>query len=291
MPINWPALIVFVLLFALITVLGFVAAHWRRGDLDLLHEWGLAGGRFGTVVTWFLLGGDLYTAYTFIAVPALMFGAGRARLFRRALHDHRLPDRVRRLPAAVVGGAPARLHHRRRFRARTARQQMAGLGGRGDRHRRDDALHRVAAGRHSGRHRARSGSGAPGWSGDLPLVIAFVILAAFTYTSGLRAPAAIAIVKDILIWITVIVAIVAIPIALGGYAKIFAAVPPAKLLLPAPQGQSLGLYSAYATLAFGSALALVPLPACGDGRAVAPATAGRSAATPPVCRPIRCCWR
>ena len=73
---NVTALTVAVALFALVTVLGFLAARWRRGDLDLLHEWGLAGGRFGTVVTWFLLGGDLYTAYTFIAVPALVFGAG-----------------------------------------------------------------------------------------------------------------------------------------------------------------------------------------------------------------------
>ena len=84
-----------------------------------------------------------------------------------------------------------------------------------------------------------------------------MILAAFTYTSGLPAPTAIAIAKDLLIWITVIVVI---PIELGGYAKIFAAVPPAKLLLPAPQGPSLGLYSAYATLAFGSALALFLYP-------------------------------
>src|ERR1700747_2065988 len=76
MPINWPAFTVFVALFALVTVLGFAAVHWRKGDLDLLHEWGLAGRRFGTVVTWFLLGGDLYTAYTFIAVPAAMYGLG-----------------------------------------------------------------------------------------------------------------------------------------------------------------------------------------------------------------------
>jgi len=92
------------------------------------------------------------------------------------------------------------------------------------------------------------------------LVIAFVILAAFTYTSGLRAPAAIAIVKDILIWITVIVAISMIPIELGGYGKIFAAVPPAKLLLAPPQDDTLGNYSAYATFAFGSALALFLYP-------------------------------
>ena len=61
--------------------LGFVAAHWRKGDLDQLHEWGLGGRRFGTLITWFLIGGDLYTAYTFVAVPALAFGAGAIAFF------------------------------------------------------------------------------------------------------------------------------------------------------------------------------------------------------------------
>src|SRR5206468_3448682 len=79
--IDLVALSVFIVLFVLVTVLGFMASRWRRGDLDLLHEWGLAGRRFGTVVTWFLLGGDLYTAYTFIAVPALIFGAGATGFF------------------------------------------------------------------------------------------------------------------------------------------------------------------------------------------------------------------
>ena len=65
-------------------MLGFVAARWRRGDLDKMDEWGLGGRRFGTVVTWFLLGGDLYTAYTFVAVPALVYGVGRAWLLRAA---------------------------------------------------------------------------------------------------------------------------------------------------------------------------------------------------------------
>jgi solute:Na+ symporter, SSS family len=69
---RWDAFAVFIFFFIVVTVLGFVAARWRRGDLDLLHEWGLAGRRFGTVITWFLLGGDLYTAYTFIAVPTAL---------------------------------------------------------------------------------------------------------------------------------------------------------------------------------------------------------------------------
>src|SRR5437588_6861261 len=78
---RWDAIAVFIFFFLLVTVLGFIAARWRRGDLNLLHEWGLGGRRFGTIVTWFLLGGDLYTAYTFIAVPALVFGAGAIGFF------------------------------------------------------------------------------------------------------------------------------------------------------------------------------------------------------------------
>ena len=44
--------------------------------MESLDEWGLGGRSFGTWITWFLLGGDLYTAYTFVAVPAAMFAAG-----------------------------------------------------------------------------------------------------------------------------------------------------------------------------------------------------------------------
>src|SRR5262249_12019631 len=99
-----------------------------------------------------------------------------------------------------------------------------------------------------------------GMAADLPLIIAFVILAAFTYSSGLRAPASIAVVKDILIYITAFAAVIVIPIQLGGFEKIFAAVPAQKLLLASPGANTTGAYSAYATLALGSALALFLYP-------------------------------
>src|SRR2546427_10524489 len=80
--VNPVAFTIFAALFVLVTAVGFAAARWRRAE-DLLHlnEWGLGGRGFGTLVTWFLLGGDLYTAYTFIAVPAVVFGAGAAGFF------------------------------------------------------------------------------------------------------------------------------------------------------------------------------------------------------------------
>src|SRR3954447_8570541 len=75
--VKWVELVVFILLFGLVTVLGFVASRGRRAEsLDHLDEWGLGGRNFGSWISWFLIGGDLYTAYTFVAVPALLFRTG-----------------------------------------------------------------------------------------------------------------------------------------------------------------------------------------------------------------------
>src|SRR6185436_13653738 len=80
--IHVTELIVFAVLFLLVSAMGFVAARWRRPTtMEHLDEWGLGGRNFGSWITWFLIGGDLYTAYTFVAVPALMFGAGATGFF------------------------------------------------------------------------------------------------------------------------------------------------------------------------------------------------------------------
>jgi len=257
--VNWTALVIFVLLFAFITWLGFVAARWRRGDLNLLHEWGLGGRRFGTLITWFLIGGDLYTAYTFIAVPALAFGAGAVAFFA-------VPYTVVIYPILFLVfprlWAVSRKHGyitaadfvRGRFGNRWLALAVTLTG--------IVATMPYIALQLVGLQVVIGGLGiyGNGLAGDLPLIIAFIILAAFTYSSGLRAPASIAIVKDILIYITALAAVIIVPIQLGGYGRIFAAVPPAKLLLAVPGPGTTGAYGAYATLAFGSALALFLYP-------------------------------
>src|SRR5580692_10309917 len=250
---NAIALLVFGALFSLVTVLGFVASRWRRGDLDQLHEWGLAGRRFGTLVTWFLLGGDLYTAYTFIAVPALVYGQGAIGFFA-------LPYTIIAFPIALV--VMPRL-----WSVSHARGYITGADF--VRGRFDSPLLALAialtgllatmpyiALQLVGIQVVIAGLGLEGQGlmADLPLVIAFVILAAYTYSSGLRAPAMIAVVKDVVVYVTVIAAILVIPPQLGGPAKIFAAVPTQKLLL-APQQ-----IDVFVTLAFGSACAIFLYP-------------------------------
>jgi len=257
--VNWVALTVFVLLFGFITWLGFAAANWRKGDLDLLHEWGLGGRRFGTIITWFLVGGDLYTAYTFIAVPALAFGAGAVAFFAVPYTIVIFPILFLVFPriwhvCSKHGYVTASDFVRGRFGNRWLALavtitglvatmpyialQLVGI--------------QVVVG--------ALGISGTGLAADLPLIIAFVILAAFTYSSGLRAPASIAVVKDILIYITAFAALIVIPIQLGGFGELFAKVPAPKLLLAVPDPSSTGAYGAYATLALGSALALFLYP-------------------------------
>ncbi|MGA7675705.1 MAG: sodium:solute symporter [Rhizomicrobium sp.] len=262
-PLDVVAIAVFVALFGLVTILGFVAAQWRRGDLSQLHEWGLGGRRFGTIISWFLLGGDLYTAYTFVAVPALLFGVGAMGFFA-------VPYTIIIWPILFVvfprlwsvshrhGYVTAADFVRGRFGSRTLSLTVAVTGivatmpyialqlvG----------IEVVIAG--LGLHLSVSFAG---FTLEMPLVIAFVILAAYTYTSGLRAPAMIAVVKDILIYGTVLAVAIFIPVKLGGYGHIFASVDPAKLLLPPSSPSNWGVQSAYATLALGSALALFLYP-------------------------------
>jgi SSS family solute:Na+ symporter len=99
-----------------------------------------------------------------------------------------------------------------------------------------------------------------GITGDGPIIIAFAVVAGFTLSSGLRAPALLAIVKDVLIALVVIVAFIVIPFEMGGFARIFAKIPAAQQTLALPPPGSGGAYSTYVTLAMGQAMALLLYP-------------------------------
>jgi SSS family solute:Na+ symporter len=268
--INAVSFTIVIVLFAIVTVAGFSAARWRRAE-DILHlnEWGLGGRGFGTFITWFLLGGDLYTAYTFIAVPALVYGTGAGGFYA-------LSYTIMVFPIVLVF-APrlwsiARVHNyitpadfvRGRYGSRGLALAIAGTG--------ILATMPYIALQLVGIQAVLTVLGVGGISSngfirDLPLLVAFVILAAYTYFSGLRAPALIAFIKDTLVYVMVIVAIFYIPTRLGGWGHIFnvagahlkATNPkthkPFGSLIVMPAGEW-----AYATLALGSALALFMYP-------------------------------
>ena len=274
---NGVAVGVFVFLFLLVTVLGFAAARWRRAsDMGSLDEWGLGGRGFGTFIAWFLIGGDIYTAYTFIAVPATLYAGSAVGFFAvpytivvypliflflprlwSVSHRHgyvtpadfvegRYDSRPLATAVAITGILATMPYIALQLVGMQVVLQVMGIGN-------DDDNWFVK---------------------DLPLFIAFAVLAAYTYSSGLRAPALIAFVKDTLIYLVIIVAVLYLPHELGGWGSIFDTVTKSfgdfnssnadaiaagdaapKAIMP-PET----LHLAYGSLALGSALALFMYP-------------------------------
>lgn len=250
------ALGVFLAFFVLVTVMGFVAARWKRPEtLAHLDEWGLGGRQFGTWITWFLVGGDFYTAYTVIAVPALVYAVGAYGFFALPYTIIVYPFVFAVMPilwrVAKEGGyVTAADVVKGRYDSRPLELAVAVTG--------VIATMPYIALQLIGMEVVIK---ALGLTGELPLIIAFVILALYTYSAGLRAPALIAFVKDIMIYIVVIAAVAIIPMKLGGYAAVFDA---ADKGFQAKGSGGLTLNPAqfwpYATLALGSALAAFMYP-------------------------------
>jgi solute:Na+ symporter, SSS family len=267
--VNAVAFTIVLVCFLFVTVAGFAAARWRPAeDLLNLHQWGLGGRGFGAFISWFLLGGDIYTAYTFIAVPALVYATGAYGFYALSysvmtfpivfIFVPRLWSVARRhnyvTPADFIRGryGSRGLGLAVAFTGLLATMpyialQLVGI----------ESVLIVLGVNPTGNAFVK----------DLPLIIAFVILAGYTYLAGLRAPAMIAFVKDTLVYVTVIVAVLYIPMRLGGWGHIFGAASahlktinpdtgkPRGSLVETPAGEW-----AFATLALGSALALFMYP-------------------------------
>ena len=270
--VNYVTFTIVLVLFLVVTLTGFAAARWRRAeDMMQLNEWGLGGRSFGTFVAWFLLGGDLYTAYTFIAVPAAVFGAGAVTGFFAVSYT------IIVFPIALIFlprlWSIARTHNyvtpadfiRGRYGSRGLSLAMAVTG--------IVALMPYIALQLVGIQAVLTVMGVGTSSTntyvkDVPLFIAFVILAVYTFVSGLRAPALIAFIKDTLVYVVIIVAVFYIPTRVGGWGHIFAAGQahlkaispvthkPTGVFIPTTGNSQL----AFSTLALGSALALMVYP-------------------------------
>ena len=272
--VNVTTFTIVVVLFLVVTGVGFAAVRWRRAE-DMLHlnEWGLGGRGFGTFVTWFMLGGDVYTAYTYIAVPALVFGSGAIGFFAVSYTIMVYPIIIIFLPRLW---SVSRVHNyitpadfiRGRYGSRGLSLAAAFTG--------ILSLMPYIALQLVGIQAVITVMGVGTSSSntfvkDLPLFIAFLVLAVFTYTSGLRAPAPISFIKDGLVYAMVLVAVFYIPTRLGGWGHIFGtaqthftAINP---VTKKPNGTFIPTTKAtgssqldFATLALGSAVALFLYP-------------------------------
>ncbi|MER5392607.1 sodium:solute symporter [Saccharopolyspora sp. NPDC002686] len=266
MSFNAVTFAVFLALLVLITGMGFVASRWRKAaDADNLDEWALGGRTFGPFITWFLLGGDLYSAYTLIAVPAALYSMGAFGFYAvpnaivlYALGFLFLPKLVslahQKGYVTLTDFVNDRFGSKSLGLAITLTGLLATLP--------YLALQLVGLEVIFG---SLGLGGSSNWlMRDLPLLIAFGVLAAYTYSSGLRAPALIAFVKDGLTYLVVIVAVIYLPIKLGGFDTIFSSASQAlatKSTTPPTADPAVAVNpNVYMTLALGSGMAFFLYP-------------------------------
>jgi Na+/proline symporter len=254
--INSVSITVFVALFAIFVYLGFYGSRWRKGNLKQLKEWGMAGSRIGTTVGWFLLGADIYTAYTFIAVPSSLYAKGSIFFFAAPYVIITYAFAMWLMPkfwkiANNNGHLTVADFVRSVFNSRLLAVSIAVVGIVAE-------LPYIAlqiVGMQAVLITLLHGVGAVNFIIELSLIISFIILAAFTWTSGLRGAALGSIMKDVLILLTVIIVVLAVAV-LGGFNSALLTAPSTISYFKLPPS----LYNAYWSLFVLSALALYMYP-------------------------------
>jgi SSS family solute:Na+ symporter len=252
---------------AFIAVLGVTSAlafsaRWfhRREVLPHLEGWALGDRRFGTVVTWFLLGGSIFTAYTFAAVPGLAYGTGALGFFPLAYTVILCPVLFVILPrlwaaARQTGAVTVADYVRARYDSPALMLVVALTGVLA-------TMPYIALQLLGVRAVLTAGGLYPeGLAGDLALTAVFAVLAGATFRSGLRAPAVISLAKGVLVFGAAFGVVTVAIGRLGGFAAVFDGAD--RELRAGGSGGLLldpAMHPAFATLALGSALALPMYP-------------------------------
>jgi solute:Na+ symporter, SSS family len=257
-------LVGFVVVLGISSLLALAAGLARSDDeaydgVPTIESWTLADRRHGAIAVWLLLGGTIYTAYTFAAVPGLVYGSGALGFFALPYTIVVYPLAFWLLPqlwrvSAEHGFVTVADYVRGRWGSHRLALAVALTG--------LLATMPYVALQLLGIRSVLEVGGIyrGGLAGDAILATVFGVLAVATYRSGLRAPALIAVVKATLI----------VAVAAGvGYAALDRLGGPGGVFsfsgtVAAPDGFSPTLdgsmQMAYATLALGSAMALLVYP-------------------------------
>ncbi len=191
-----------------IVVTGFFAGR-HKTSRSSHAEWGLGGRSFGTIITWFLLGADVYTAYTFLGLTGLAYAIGAPaffaipygtiayllaslflpKLWKLAKENHYLTmaDYVKarfQSPFLALLVALTGIF----FVIPYIDLQLVGITG----------VVQETAGK--------------AISPQFTVLISFLLVAGYTFFSGLRAPAWTSVIKDVLIWVVMLFVIFNLPI-------------------------------------------------------------------------------
>lgn len=210
-----------IIIFATIIISSFVGILAGRRVKMNLENWTVAGRQFGIIIIWLLMAGEIYTTFTFLGASGWAYSKGAPTFYILIYGALAYTLSFFILPALWKVGKRHGLHTQpdffiKRYESRFLgvvvaligvfciipylQLQLAGLG----------MIVEV------------SSNGAV--SSRVAIGISFVLTCAFVYTSGLKGAAWVAIIKDIMMIVAVLIVGIGVPyIYFGGFGKMFRA--------------------------------------------------------------------
>ncbi|ADN49704.1 sodium:solute symporter family protein [Vulcanisaeta distributa] len=239
---------IFFVLVGLTIIAGFLGAKWRAPDFSKISEWSIGGMKFGTVIVWFLMGADIYTAYSLVAIPGSAYALGGFILYAVVYGSISYPFlyivatkfyRIAKRRGYITAGD----YVRDRFDSRILSLLISLTG--------IIAMLPYIALQIVGIRYVLDAMGFP----VIPsFIIAYIIVAAFVAISGLRGPALSSLIKDVLLWAVILTIVIALGIRFTGFGPIFSEIGPSHYLIPSK------LMLGYITLAFASGISWLLFP-------------------------------
>lgn len=211
-----PALIIIFTTIIFVSLLGIYAG--RRVKMNL-ENWTVGGRKFGIIIIWLLMAGEIYTTFTFLGASGWAYSKGAPTFYIIIYGALAYTLSFFILPALWKIGKRYGLHTQpdffiKRYNSRSLgvfvaiigvfsiipylQLQLAGLG----------LIVEVAS------------NGAV--DSRLAIGISFLLTCAFVYTSGIKGAAWVAIVKDIMMILAVVIVGIGVPVIyFGGFGRMF----------------------------------------------------------------------
>ncbi|MEM0158523.1 MAG: cation:proton antiporter [Thermoplasmataceae archaeon] len=242
---------IFFVIIGVVVVVSFLGARWRKADMKNISEWSIGGRRFGAFIVWFLMGGDIYTAYSLVSIPGGAFGSTHGLILYATVYGaisypflYVVAPRlylIAKSHGLITGGDYVRMRFNSPFLALLV--ALTGIL----------AMLPYIALQIVGIKYVLEAMNFPVIAS---FVIAFLIVAAFTIVAGLRGPALGAIIKDVVLWAVILVVLVVLWIKFSGFSVVFSGLSAQHINVLVPNGLMIG----FITLALGNGVAWLLFP-------------------------------
>jgi len=242
---------IFFIIIGIVVVVSFLGARWRKADMKKISEWSIGGRRFGAVIVWFLMGGDIYTAYSLVSIPGGAFGSTHGLILYATVYGaiaypflYFVAPRlyiIAKTHGLITGGDYVNLRFKSPFLALLV--ALTGIL----------AMLPYIALQIVGIKYVLEAMNFPVVAS---FVIAFLIVAAFTIVAGLRGPTLGAIIKDAVLWAVILVVLVVLWVKFSGFSLVFSSLSAQHINVLVPNGLMIG----FITLGLGSGVSWLLFP-------------------------------